>query len=99
MTAAQLEQALQPPPQGQPVVACVLLFAGTMGPNTLDLATTLTLCHTRGVPVVLDAAAQLPPISNLWHWTQLGYYRASELRDLWQIYISMILPCLHGAAV
>ncbi len=26
--------------------------------------------HARGVPVIVDAAAQLPPVSNLWHFTR-----------------------------
>jgi L-seryl-tRNA(Ser) seleniumtransferase len=31
------------------------------------------LAHARGVPVVVDAAAQIPPVSNLWHYTtELG---------------------------
>ena len=29
-------------------------------------------CAQRGVPLVVDAAAQLPPRSNLWRWTRLG---------------------------
>src|SRR5690606_4852784 len=27
------------------------------------------IAHARGVPVIVDAAAQLPPVENLWHYT------------------------------
>lgn len=30
------------------------------------------ICRPRGVPVIVDAAARLPPRSNLWKWTSKG---------------------------
>ncbi|HKV77095.1 MAG TPA: aminotransferase class V-fold PLP-dependent enzyme [Candidatus Sulfotelmatobacter sp.] len=31
------------------------------------------VAHTRGVPCFNDAAADVPPISNLWNYTQMGF--------------------------
>jgi D-glucosaminate-6-phosphate ammonia-lyase len=40
--------------------------------RVLDLATVIRLAHARGIPVVVDAAAQLPPVDNLWRYTEVG---------------------------
>ncbi len=49
----------------------VFYVAGAHLPaGALDLATTVRIAHARGVPVVVDAAAQLPPHTNLWHFTR-----------------------------
>jgi L-seryl-tRNA(Ser) seleniumtransferase len=51
--------------------ALVVWMAGShLAPGALDLATTVRVAHARGVPVLVDAAAQLPPPSNLWHFTR-----------------------------
>ena len=51
--------------------ALVLWVDGTdLGHGALDVATTVKVAHARGVPVLVDAAAQLPPHSNLWHYTK-----------------------------
>lgn len=51
--------------------ALVLWVAGTdLGHGALDVATTVEIAHARGVPVLVDAAAQLPPHTNLWHYTR-----------------------------
>jgi L-seryl-tRNA(Ser) seleniumtransferase len=51
--------------------AAVLWVAGTHLPQgALDLPTTVRIAHARGVPVLVDAAAQLPPHTNLWHFTR-----------------------------
>ena len=39
---------------------------------SLSLEKTIEIAHARGVPVVVDAAAQLPPISNLWEIARKG---------------------------
>jgi D-glucosaminate-6-phosphate ammonia-lyase len=50
--------------------AAVLYVAGAhLGTAALDLATTVRIAHSRGVPVIVDAAAQLPPHTNLWDLT------------------------------
>jgi L-seryl-tRNA(Ser) seleniumtransferase len=38
----------------------------------LPLETGIEIAHSRGIPVVVDAAAQLPPVENLWRFTAMG---------------------------
>lgn len=53
--------------------AAVLWYAGTQFENyALDLESTVSVARDRGVPVVVDAAAQLPPVSNLWDYVARG---------------------------
>ena len=53
--------------------AAVIWFQGNMGgPNDIPLERVIDIAHARGVPVLVDAAAQLPPVENLWKFTQLG---------------------------
>ena len=49
----------------------VLWVAGSHLPQAaaLDLGQTVKIAHARGVPVIVDAAAQLPPVANLWRFT------------------------------
>jgi L-seryl-tRNA(Ser) seleniumtransferase len=42
------------------------------GQGDLPIETVLAMCDARGVPMIVDAAAQLPPLENLWRFTQLG---------------------------
>jgi uncharacterized pyridoxal phosphate-dependent enzyme len=50
--------------------AAVFWVAGSHLPaGALPLDEVVRIAHTRGVPVIVDAAAQLPPSSNLWHFT------------------------------
>lgn len=51
--------------------ACVLWFAGTHFANgALPVEEIVRIAHARNVPVIVDAAAQIPPIANLWHFTR-----------------------------
>ncbi len=51
--------------------ACVVYFAGThFARAALPLEQVTTAAHARGVPVIVDAAAQIPPIANLWRFTR-----------------------------
>ncbi len=51
--------------------ACVLFFAGShYAEEALPLEEVVSIAHTMSVPVIVDAAAQIPPISNLWHFTR-----------------------------
>jgi L-seryl-tRNA(Ser) seleniumtransferase len=45
---------------------------GTTDRGEVPLEVAAEICHARGVPVVVDAAAQLPPRSNLWTFNQRG---------------------------
>jgi len=54
-----------------PKTAAVLYVAGDpYAKGALDLETVLRIAHRHDVPVVVDAAAQLPPVTNLWHFTR-----------------------------
>lgn len=51
--------------------AMVLYIAGGhVGRGALPLEETIEIAHRHGVPVVVDAAAQLPPVENLWRFTR-----------------------------
>ncbi|MGD9714247.1 MAG: aminotransferase class V-fold PLP-dependent enzyme, partial [Thermomicrobiales bacterium] len=51
--------------------ACILFFAGAhFAEGALPLEEVIAISHTMGAPVIVDAAAQIPPISNLWHFTK-----------------------------
>ena len=50
--------------------ACVTYFAGGhFASGALSLEKTVELAHQHGVPVVVDGAAQIPPVENLWRYT------------------------------
>jgi uncharacterized pyridoxal phosphate-dependent enzyme len=64
-TAASLFEALSPR------TACVLWFAGQhYAKEALPLEDVVRIAHERGVPVLVDAAAQIPPIANLGRFTR-----------------------------
>ena len=62
MTAAQLESALK-----EGGVAAFLYFAvgDDEGEHSLALAEVINIAHAHGVNVIVDGAAQLPPVSNV----------------------------------
>src|SRR5688572_8120943 len=63
----ELEQAITPR------TAAVVWFQGVMtGRGDLPLETVIAIAKGRGVPVIVDAAAQLPPVENLWRFTEMG---------------------------
>lgn len=46
---------------------------GYYGEGCMNLADFIRICHGKGIPVLADGAAQLPPKSNLWRFTsELG---------------------------
>jgi uncharacterized pyridoxal phosphate-dependent enzyme len=66
-TRGELEQAFSSQ------TAAVFWFQGAMtGPGDLPLPVVIEVAKAHGVPVIVDAAAQLPPVSNLWNFTQMG---------------------------
>jgi L-seryl-tRNA(Ser) seleniumtransferase len=50
--------------------AAVFYFAGALAAHSIPLPEVVRIAHARGVPVIVDAAAQIPPVSNLWHFTR-----------------------------
>ncbi|MCS7061855.1 MAG: aminotransferase class V-fold PLP-dependent enzyme [Anaerolineae bacterium] len=66
-TPAELEAAINDR------TAVLVWFQGAMtGRGDLPLAQVIEICAIQGVPVIVDAAAQLPPLENLWQFTQMG---------------------------
>jgi L-seryl-tRNA(Ser) seleniumtransferase len=54
-----------------PHTAAVLYIAGAhLARGALPLPEVTAIAHARGVPVIVDAAAQLPPPENLWRFTR-----------------------------
>jgi D-glucosaminate-6-phosphate ammonia-lyase len=62
-----LDGAIGPDTAGVLYVAGAHLFAGA-----LPLDAVVRAAHARDVPVIVDAAAQLPPVENLWNFTKAG---------------------------
>ncbi|HEX5823893.1 MAG TPA: aminotransferase class V-fold PLP-dependent enzyme [Candidatus Limnocylindrales bacterium] len=53
--------------------AGILVIAGAhLDAGTLPLATVIATAHARGIPVIVDAAAQIPPVSSLWEFSAAG---------------------------
>jgi L-seryl-tRNA(Ser) seleniumtransferase len=51
--------------------ACVVCFAGAhFGVDVASVAGVVEVAHASGVPVIVDAAAQIPPVSSLWRYTR-----------------------------
>jgi uncharacterized pyridoxal phosphate-dependent enzyme len=54
-----------------PHTACILWFAGEhYARDAMPIEEVVAIAHEHGVPVIVDAAAQIPPIANLWHFTR-----------------------------
>jgi L-seryl-tRNA(Ser) seleniumtransferase len=66
-TAADLENAINERTAGIFVFYKNLLMDGQV-----PLEQQIAIAKRRGIPLVVDAAAQLPPVENLWWFTQLG---------------------------
>ncbi len=53
--------------------AAIFWFQGGMsGHGDIPLEKVIEIANRHDVPVVVDAAAQLPPVENLWRFTQMG---------------------------
>jgi D-glucosaminate-6-phosphate ammonia-lyase len=66
-TRTDLEQAINTK------TAAIFWFQGAMNkPSELPLQEVIAIANTKNIPVIVDAAAQLPPVSNLWNFTKLG---------------------------
>lgn len=54
-----------------PRTACVLWFAGAhYAEGAPPIEEVVSVAREAGVPVLVDAAAQIPPIASLWHFTR-----------------------------
>jgi len=52
--------------------AAVCYFVEGETPGMPGLEEVVTIAHRHGIPVIVDAAAEIPPTENLWHYWQLG---------------------------
>lgn len=53
--------------------AAVVYFAGAhFAAGALPVEQVVEIAHAHGVPVIVDAAAQIPPVENLWRFTGKG---------------------------
>ncbi len=66
-SAAQLEAAINPQ-----TAAVFVFYRNLLMSAQVPLEEQIEIAHRHGLPVVVDAAAQLPPVENLWNFTQLG---------------------------
>jgi L-seryl-tRNA(Ser) seleniumtransferase len=54
-----------------PRTVCVLYFAGAhFAGAARPLDEVVRVAHERQIPVIVDAAAQIPPVASLWHFTR-----------------------------
>jgi D-glucosaminate-6-phosphate ammonia-lyase len=51
-------------------VAVFYVVATWLRPGALTLEDTIAVAHEHGLPVIVDAAAQIPPARSLWHFTR-----------------------------
>jgi len=51
--------------------ACLVWFAGALAVNSPPLEDVIAVAKKHHVPVLVDAAAQIPTVSNLWHYTKV----------------------------
>lgn len=64
-TLAELEAAIGPQ------TACCLYFINReLEGKQLPLQDVTRVCHAHGIPVIVDAAAQMPPFENTWTFTR-----------------------------
>lgn len=50
--------------------ACLVWFAGALAAKSPPIEDVIAIARKHHVPVLVDAAAQIPPVSNLWHYTK-----------------------------
>ncbi|WP_274363103.1 aminotransferase class V-fold PLP-dependent enzyme [Paenibacillus thermotolerans] len=56
-----------------PKTACILYFdTSQYAKAAIPVEKAADIARKRGVPLIVDAAAQLPPVDNLWRYTELG---------------------------
>lgn len=77
-TLIQVGDAIQTRPvdlesaMGEYIAAVVFFLQAAMLDSSLSLAETIEIAHAHNVPVIVDAAAELPPKSNLWELADRG---------------------------
>lgn len=57
---------------GEKTAAVIYTTAQPFQAASISLAEAADVAHKKGVPVIVDGAAQLPPVSNLWSFCEQG---------------------------
>ncbi len=52
--------------------ALFYFYNPSLMPGQVPLAQGIEIARQAGIPVIVDAAAQIPPVENLWRFTQMG---------------------------
>lgn len=56
-----------------PKTAAIFWFQGNMTKDVdIPMEEVVAIANEHNVPVIVDGAAQVPPMENLWKWTQMG---------------------------
>ena len=66
-TAAELDAAIN-----ERTAAVFYFWNPSRLHGQVPLEEAIAIAHRRNVPLIVDAAAQLPPVENLWRFTQMG---------------------------
>ncbi len=66
-TAANLEEAIN-----ERTAAIFVFYKNLQMDGQVPLVEQIAIAKKHGIPLVVDAAAQLPPVENLWWFTQMG---------------------------
>ena len=66
-TLADLEAAINPR-----TAAIFVFYKNLLMEGQIPLEDQIAAAHRHGIPLVVDAAAQLPPVENLWNFTHMG---------------------------
>lgn len=51
--------------------ACLVWFAGALAAKSPPIEDVVAIARKHRVPVLVDAAAQIPPVSSFWHYTKV----------------------------
>lgn len=51
--------------------ACLVWFAGALAVTSPPIEDVIAIARKHHVPVLVDAAAQIPPVSSFWHYTKV----------------------------
>jgi L-seryl-tRNA(Ser) seleniumtransferase len=66
-TASEFEAAI-----GERTAAIFYFYNVSRMSGQVPLEEGIAIARRRGIPLIVDAAAQLPPVENLWRFTQMG---------------------------
>ena len=66
-SAEQLEAAIS-----EKTAAIFVFYKNMQMDGQVPLEQQISIAHHHGLPLIIDAAAQIPPVENLWNFTQLG---------------------------